>query len=143
MRERWKVIENHPAYSVSSMGRVRNDRTGLLLKPYDDGRGYMRVKIDGRCERLHILVATAFIPNPEGKPIVNHIHGRKWDCRASQLEWATASENTLHAYRTGLIRRAARMGGLNGTNRSKNQRSPEKCRAHAEAACSPDRVQTK
>lgn len=102
---RWKIVESHPNYEVSTMGEIRNIRTGRTLSPYDDGRGYLRVKIDGRCERLHILVAVAFLPNPERKPIVNHKHGRKHDCRASQLEWATASENTLHAYRTGLIKR--------------------------------------
>ena len=102
---RWKIVESHPNYEVSTMGEIRNIRTGRTISTYDDGRGYLRVKIDGRCERLHILVAVAFLPNPERKPIVNHKHGRKHDCRASQLEWATASENTLHAYRTGLIKR--------------------------------------
>lgn len=104
MKERWRPAPNHPNYSVSSMGRVRNERSGQILNPYDDGRGYLRVKIDGRCERLHILVAVAFIPNPENKPIVNHKRGKKHDCRVSQLEWVTPSENTLHAYRTGLIK---------------------------------------
>lgn len=71
-KERWKVIESHPNYMVSNMGKVMNIRTGKFLKPYDDGKEYLRVKIDGRCERLHILVAVAFIPNPEGKNVVNH-----------------------------------------------------------------------
>lgn len=34
-----------------------------------------------------------------------HKHGKKHDCRASQLEWATISENTKHAWDHGLIRR--------------------------------------
>lgn len=104
MKERWKVIAHHLRYSVSSMGRVRNNQTGFLLTAFDDGRGYLRVNLDGKHEKLHVLVAAAFVPNPEGKPIVNHIKGRKHDCRASQLEWVTASENTRHAYRLGLIR---------------------------------------
>lgn len=108
-RVSWKRIRDHPNYEVSSMGAVRNIRTGNSLKPYDDGYGYLRVKLDGRCCRLHILVAVAFIPNPEGKPIVNHKKGRKHDCRASQLEWATPSENTKHAWENGLISR----GGVN------------------------------
>ena len=87
------------------MGDVRNIRTGRILKTYDDGRGYLRVKIDGRCERLHILVAVAFIPNPECKKIVNHKKGKKHDCRDSQLEWVTQSENIQHAWNTGLIKR--------------------------------------
>lgn len=103
-KERWKVIESHPNYMVSNMGKVMNIRTGKFLKPYDDGKEYLRVKIDGRCERLHILVAVAFIPNPEGKNVVNHKKGKKHDCRASQLEWVTQSENIQHAWRTGLFK---------------------------------------
>ena len=104
-KARWKVIEDHPKYEVSTLAEVRNTQTGKLLKPYDDGYGYLRVKIDGRCCRLHILVAAAFIPNPYGKPIVNHKRGKKKDCRASQLEWVTLSENTQHAWDFGLIPR--------------------------------------
>ena len=103
-KPKWKPIHNHPNYEVSTMGEVRNVRTGKLLNPYDDGKGYLRVKIDGKCERLHILVALAFIPNPDNKPIVNHKRGRKHDCRASQLEWVTQSENIQHAWDNGLFK---------------------------------------
>lgn len=105
----WKVIQDHPNYEVSTMAVVRNRTTGQILKPYDDGKGYLRVKLDGDNCRLHILVAQAHIPNPEGKPLVNHKKGKKHDCRASQLEWVSHSENTRHAYATGLIK--SRGGG--------------------------------
>jgi hypothetical protein len=105
MRERWKVIEKYPQYEVSTMGRVRNIRTGYILKAYDDGYGYLRVKLHRANCRVHILVAEAFIPNPENKPIVNHKRGKKHDCRASQLEWVTQSDNIKHAWENGLINR--------------------------------------
>lgn len=109
MRESWKVIENHPGYEVSNMGQVRNRRTGIHLKPYDDGDGYLRVKLDRSNCRLHILVAQAFVVNddPEHKTVVNHKKGKKHDCRASQLEWCTVAENTQHAWDTGLCRKQA------------------------------------
>ena len=90
---------------VSTLGRVMNGKTGKLLNPYDDGQGYLRVKVDGCNARLHILVATAFCSHPEGKNIVNHKRGKKHDCRASQLEWVTQSENIQHAWNIGLCGR--------------------------------------
>lgn len=47
--------------------------------------------------RLHILVAKAFIPNPEGKPTVNHRDGIKSHNWEDNLEWATNLEQTTHA----------------------------------------------
>lgn len=110
MREIWKVIEGHANYEVSNMGNVRNVSTGKVLTPYDDGSGYLRVKLDGKNCRLHILVAVAHVPNSDQqtKKVVNHKKGRKHDCRASQLEWVTQAENIQHAWNTGLCKRKRR-----------------------------------
>lgn len=86
MRIVFKPIVEHPNYEINRLGEVRNRITGNIVKPYDDGQGYLRVKLDGQNCRLHILVAVAFIPNPDNKPVVNHKKGKKHDCRASQLE---------------------------------------------------------
>lgn len=105
MRELWRRIKDHPDYEVSNMGRVRKWESKKELSPTEDGRGYLRVDLDRKHCKLHKLVAEAFIPNPYNKPIVNHKKGKKHDCRASQLEWVTQSENVKHAYATGLIKR--------------------------------------
>lgn len=52
--------------------------------------------------RLHRIVASVFIPNPEGKPTVNHISGDKSDNRLCNLEWATVQEQSDHAVMMGL-----------------------------------------
>ena len=105
MQELWRRVKDHPDYEVSNMGRIRKFETKKELHPKDDGRGYLRVDLDRKHCKLHKLVAEAFIPNPDNKPLVNHKKGKKHDCRASQLEWVTHSENTKHAYDTGLIKR--------------------------------------
>lgn len=103
----YQTIESHPNYEINRMGEVRNKNTGKMVKPYDDGSGYLRVKLDGCNCRLHILVAITFVPNPDpvNKTVVNHKKGKKHDCRASQLEWVTQKENIQHAWNTGLCKR--------------------------------------
>lgn len=51
---------------------------------------------------VHILVAKAFIPNPQNLPTVNHVDGNKGNNNVWNLEWATYSDNNIHALATGL-----------------------------------------
>lgn len=71
------------------------------------GHGYLtvRVMLDGHrhCALAHRLVYVAKRgPIPPGHE-VNHINGRKDDNRPENLEAITASENMIHAHRTGLL----------------------------------------
>lgn len=105
----WKTVPHCEKYEVSSAGQVRVRKTGRVLKP-DSCSGYPRVNlVTGRTSRkryfIHKLVAEQFIPNPDGKIQVNHINGKKGDCRVENLEWCTPSENMKHAYHTGLKKR--------------------------------------
>lgn len=59
---------------------------------------------------IHRLLAETFIPNPENKKTVNHIDGNKLNNIISNLEWATQSENNIHALRNNL--RTPNMDGL-------------------------------
>lgn len=103
MSETWATIDDHEQYEVSSMGRVRNRRTGLVRKPTANEKGYLRVQLGGSWLRIHRLVAAAFIPNPCGKPQVNHIDGDKTNNRADNLEWCTNVENARHAVSHNLV----------------------------------------
>lgn len=102
LEENWRPIpDTH--YSVSDQGRVRNDNTGTVLKPFRIGskdEQYYAVDLWPRKNvRVHRLVAEAFIPNPESKCQVNHKDGDHFNNKLSNLEWVTGSENCIHAYR--------------------------------------------
>jgi len=109
--EVWKDIKGYEGlYRVSSLGRVeslhrKNVNRDIILNHGKNKFGYIVLRLYNNGHSgflLHRLVAMAFIPNPENKPTVNHISGIKSDNTAKNLEWATQSENSLHAYRLGL-----------------------------------------
>ncbi len=109
--EIWKDIDGFEGiYVVSNMGRVkrimhRKNPTNTIMNTTLNSNGYhhlmLTVNGKGYGRILSILVAKAFIPNPENKPQVNHLNGKD-DNRAESLEWNTALENIQHAWRTGL-----------------------------------------
>jgi len=74
---------------------------GRVLKPWDNCRGYYTVWIcntNGKKKTtVHKIVATAFLPNTENKPTVNHKNHDRKDNRLENLEWATYSEQTIHS----------------------------------------------
>lgn len=120
MEERWIEVDGFPGYEVSDHGSVRSidriiERTGWtslrvkgrVLAQHRDRRGYPMVALYNRGYRkfirVHRLVALAFIQNPEHKRTVNHIDGDKSNNNLNNLEWATDSENIIHAVKNGLM----------------------------------------
>lgn len=95
-------------YYITEDGRCFNSKTGKCLKGQTNCRtGYITFNLtlpSGLMKRCaaHRLVAEAFIPNPLGKPEVNHKDGNKANNCVDNLEWCTSHENKVHAVETGL-----------------------------------------
>ena len=85
-------------YGVSWSGRIFSVK-GELLQNSSGSHGYLTVYVEGKNELVHRLVAEWYLPNPEGKRTVNHKDGDKHNNCVDNLEWATDSENNLHAFR--------------------------------------------
>ena len=93
-----RVDEPNRFVGVSNLGRVRIN--GKIRIFNVDKDRYIKV-----CsERLHVVIARLFMPNPENKPMVDHIDTNKHNNRVDNLHWVTAKENannpnTIKAYK--------------------------------------------
>lgn len=111
--EEWRPVVGYEGlYEVSSLGRVRNIASGMgrtpgkVLKPSPTGRyGHLHLSLrDGRTtqhQSLHRLVATAFIPNPTGLPLVLHGDDNVLNNNVSNLRWGTHRDNTADMFQRG------------------------------------------
>jgi hypothetical protein len=104
-------------YIVYKDGKVWSKFYNRFLKP-QNCKGYHSYKMGNKMIKVHRLIAESFISNPKNKPQVNHINGIKIDNRAENLEWSTASENTKHAWETGLCNKEHLLNrnGINNPN---------------------------
>lgn len=123
--EEWRDIKGWEGrYQVSNLGRVKSVARRVRSTPFGKGEGTRPVpekivvlqdrngyntaflsvikKVNGKSVRIkkrygvHRLVAEAFIPNPDGKPQVNHIDRNRKNNNILNLEWVTAKENQKH-----------------------------------------------
>lgn len=106
MDEVWEHIPGFSNYMISSKGRVWSERSQMFLTPKRmDREGHL-----GFCLRrngmayyvyLHRLMAQAFIPNPEGYPVVRHLDDDRENNDLENLAWGTQRHNWLDSFRNG------------------------------------------
>lgn len=108
--EKWRDVEGFPGhYAVSDQGRVKSlarvaprvccgrprpqTVAERILRPGKDKSGYLVVRLGGKTQRVHSLVANAFIgPRPSHLEIC-HNNGVKTDNRSSNLRYDTHRAN--------------------------------------------------
>lgn len=126
-QEIWKDIEGfNGIYQVSNLGRVRsldhyrnthrNGKgrafvKGRIMTPYKKPNGYLAYSfhnksgVSSKKMSAQRLVATAFIPNPNNLPCVNHKDENPSNNNVDNLEWCTYAYN--NAYGTARARAQA------------------------------------
>jgi hypothetical protein len=136
--ERWKKTDVK-GYEVSNRGRVRScPRRVKIKRPHRhkdeklcwctyykqffkykilrpginrEKNGYEFVFLGGGKRRyVHILVAKAFLPNPNNLPEVNHKDGVSANNHKRNLEWISRIDNEKHAYKNGFKGRSKKTG---------------------------------
>ena len=120
----WIDIDGSVYTLVTNGPKPKKNKNYRLIKkiPYlnkTNGYMYIGIKFNNgyKTVRLHRLVATYFVKNPNHYNVVGHRNNIKHDCRAENLYWTSTSENTKKAYieylgTYGSISEAARETGI-------------------------------
>ena len=132
MKEVWKDIKDYEGlYQVSNLGRIKSlvgwngkkyikrekiinptiQKTNKNKEYYRNVIGLVKIK-KRKMAKVHRLVAEAFIPNPNGYPIINHIDGNPLNNIVENLEWCDQKYNMKHAIENNL-----KFNQINGTAR--------------------------
>lgn len=132
----WKIIpDTNELYFANEQGQIKSSsrirsynvngkngtylRNGKILSQAINSHGYpcVTIKFDNGTQKVvavHRLIAKTFIPNPENNPQINHIDGDKTNNAVSNLEWCTARDNIIHAFKNNLNKGSHHMKGKKG-----------------------------
>lgn len=137
--EEWRGIPGYEGiYEASNLGRIKSvagkrtinarcNRTWkeriMKLHLTKRSKGYnamVSLWKDGKRKQLLVarLVAMTWCEGYKADLTVNHIDGNPLNNSADNLEWVTLSENSRHAFRTGLNPGAKKVTLINGDGKT-------------------------
>ena len=126
MIEDWKDIPGYEGlYVVSNNGRVKNVRSGRVLRGIVNNLGYIMVGLSksGKVKMIsvHRLVAEAFIENPDNLREVNHKDEDKSNNIVDNLEWCDRKYNINYGSRMDKVRKTKELSGYwTGVSKTKD-----------------------
>ena len=92
------VVGYENIYGVTSCGKVYSYKSKKFLKPLVDKDGYLFVQLykDRKMKpyKIHRLVASAYLPNPDNLPEVDHIDNDKTHNYVNNLQWLSHKDNS-------------------------------------------------
>jgi len=112
--EEWRDISGYEGlYQVSDFGRVKSlartdyNKNGRILPikerimaTHSNGVGHIKLTLSNGNSRskkyVHRLMAEAFVPNPNGYKLINHIDGNPSNNTLPNIEWVSMRENVTH-----------------------------------------------
>lgn len=110
IKEEMKLIDGSSTDYITPTGNIYKDYGNNMFyhksvfPNKNNNYLYCNITYDNgqKQRRVHILVAEAFVPNPNNYPIVMHKDNNKQNCNADNLEWGTVQTNTKNSFRDGL-----------------------------------------
>jgi hypothetical protein len=126
--EKWKNIKGYENYyQISNAGNIRSKDRIIInskgrksrykskeRKPSFSEYRLIALSKNGitKVFKISRLVAIHFIEKKDGKGIVNHIDGNKYNDNVSNLEWCSYSENAIHSFDKGLSKSKNKIRGV-------------------------------
>lgn len=99
-------MKEYDGFLVDDDLTIYSKKSGKKLSPFLGTDGYMhiRYRTEGNKyheNRVHVIIAHCFIPNPNNYRYVNHKDSDKTNNSIDNLEWCTNSENVAHGWHSG------------------------------------------